>query len=91
MSWFNDTPTGQAVKSYVKVFVSVVLGMFLADGADVFAVDMTDVRSWASAGIAAVVPLVLTALDSSDPRFGRGSDTTDTSVEEFDSEGYKGE
>lgn len=61
------------VKSYVKVFVSVVLGLFLADGADVFAVDVTDLRTWLAAGVAAVVPLIITALDPTDTRFGKGA------------------
>lgn len=61
----------QVIKSYVKVFLAVVLGLFLADGADVFAVDMSDIRSWLAAGMAAVVPLLITALDPTDDRFGR--------------------
>ena len=61
------------VKSYVKVFVSVVLGLFLADGADVFSVDATDLRTWLAAGVAAVVPLIITALDPTDSRFGNGA------------------
>jgi len=61
------------VKSYVKVFVSVILGLFLVDGADVFAVDATDLRTWLAAGIASVVPLIITALDPTDNRFGKGA------------------
>lgn len=61
------------LKSYVKVFLSVVLGLFLADGADVFAVDATDLRMWLAAGIASVLPLVITALDPSDARWGKNS------------------
>ena len=61
------------LKSYVKVFVAVVLGLFLADGADVFAVDATDLKTWLAAGIASVLPLLVTALDPSDARFGRNS------------------
>lgn len=61
------------VKSYVKVFISVVLGLFLADGADVFAVDAGDLRTWLAAGIASVLPLVITALDPSDTRWGKNS------------------
>lgn len=60
-------------KSYAKVFVAVVLGLFLADGADVFAVDMQDLRTWLAAGLAAIVPLVITAIDPKDTRFGRNS------------------
>ena len=39
-----------AVKSWLKVWVATVLGMFLADGADVFAVDKGDVRLYLAAG-----------------------------------------
>lgn len=66
-----SSPVAQAIKSYVKVFLAVVLGLFLADGADVFAVEMSDIRSWLAAGLAAVLPLLITAIDPSDSRFGR--------------------
>lgn len=60
-----------ALKSYLKVFAATVLGLFLADGADVFGVSWSDLRTWLAAGIAAVLPLVITALDPSDDRWGR--------------------
>lgn len=59
------------VKSYIKVFASTTLVLFLAHGADVFATSWTDLRTWVSAGVAAVLPLVITALDPNDPRWGR--------------------
>lgn len=62
------------LKSYVKVFAAVVLGLFLADGADVFGVDATDLRTWVAAGLASVLPLIITALDPNDHRFGRNSE-----------------
>ncbi len=58
------------VKSYLKVFLSVILSLFLADGADVFAVDYSELRLWISAALAAVLPLIITALDRSDDRWG---------------------
>lgn len=64
----------EAGKSYLKVFVSVIIGMFLADGADVFAVDATDLRTWLAAGLSSVLPLILTALDPKDHRFGRNAE-----------------
>lgn len=92
MDWFNTSPTGQLVKSFVKVYAAVVLGLFLADGADVFAVDATDLRTWAAAALAAALPLVITAIDPTDNRFGVKSLSEEpTLVEEFDEEGYKGE
>lgn len=74
LEFLNDTTAGKAVKSYVKVFVSVILGMFVADGADVFAVDSSDIRTWLAAGLAATLPLIITALDPTDGRFGKNSD-----------------
>jgi len=62
----------EAVKSYAKVFAAVVLGGFLMDtGGDVLAVTASGVRVWVAAGVAAVLPLVITALDPTDHRFGR--------------------
>lgn len=62
----------QAAWSYTKVFLAVILGLFLADGADIFAIDATDLRAWLSAGLASILPVIISALDSSDHRFGRG-------------------
>lgn len=62
-----------AIKSWVKVFAATMLGALLADGADVFSVDFTDIRTYVVAGVAAVLPLVITYLDIKDPRFGRTS------------------
>lgn len=64
----------EAVKSYIKVFLAVIFGLFLADGADVFAVEMSDLRTWLAAGLAAVLPMVITALDPRDHRFGRNAE-----------------
>lgn len=74
MKWLNETAIGRAVQSYVKVFVAVVLGLFLADGADVFAVDAGELKTWIAAGVASVLPLIITALNPSDKRFGKGSE-----------------
>jgi hypothetical protein len=69
-NWINNTDLGRAVRSYVVSFVTVVLGLFIADGADVFAVSATDLKSWLAAGLAAVLPVVVTALNKSDSRYG---------------------
>ena len=69
-NWINNTDLGRAVRSYVVSFVTVVLGLFIADGADLFAVSATDLKSWLAAGLAAVLPVVVTALNKSDPRYG---------------------
>lgn len=69
-NWLNNTDAGRAVRSYVVSFVTVILGLFLADGADIFAVSSTDLKSWLAAGLAAVLPVIITALNPSDPRYG---------------------
>lgn len=61
-----------AAFSYGKVLLATVLALFLADGADVFSVDATDLQAWLAAGIAAVLPVVISALDKNDSRYGRG-------------------
>lgn len=73
MNNFLETKLGKAILSYVKVFLAVVLGLFLADGADLFAVDAADLRTWLAAGVASILPLVITALDPTDHRFGVNS------------------
>lgn len=69
-NWLNETDLGRAVRSYVVSFVTVVLGLFIADGADIFAVSATDLKAWLAAGLAAVLPVIVTALNKSDPRYG---------------------
>jgi len=59
------------LKSWVKVFAATVLSLFMADGGDVFTVNWADLRTWLAAGVASVLPLIITWLDPSDTRFGR--------------------
>jgi hypothetical protein len=59
------------LKSWLKVFAATVLSLFLVDGGDVFAVEFADQRTWLAAGLASVLPLVITWLDPTDTRFGR--------------------
>ena len=59
------------LKSWVKVFAATVLSLFMADGGDVLAVDWADLRTWLTAGVASVLPLIITWLDPTDTRFGR--------------------
>lgn len=63
----------QAALSYFRVFAATVLALFLADGADAFAVDATDLRTWLAAGIAAVLPVAIRALNPNDHAYGRNS------------------
>jgi len=69
-SWFATSP----VASWLRVFAAVVLAMFIADGADVFAVDTTDLRAWLAAGLASALPLALRWLNPSDGVYGRNGE-----------------
>lgn len=92
-TWLNESEIGQAVFSYIKVFVAVVLGLFMADGADIFAVDSTDLRTWLAAGLAAVLPVLVNALNHNDGRYGTGASeaVAEVEVEVFNEEEYQGE
>lgn len=93
MNWFNDTETGKMVQSWLKVFVSTILSMYLADlvsGAGAF--DMTNAYVYLSAGIVSVLPLVINYLNPSYTRYGKGAvEEAPVDVEVFDEEEYKGE
>jgi hypothetical protein len=73
-TWLNETQVGQAVFSYIKVFVAVVVGLFVADGSDLFGVSLTDLRTWLAAGLAAVLPVIINALNPNDVRYGKGAE-----------------
>ena len=67
----NRNEMNAALKSWLKVFLATVFGLFLADGADLFGVGIDEARAWLAAGTASVLPLIITWLDPADERFGR--------------------
>lgn len=73
MDTFKEWFATSIIASWLRAFAAIVLAMFIADGADVFAVDATDIRTWTAAGLAAVLPLAVRWLNDSDVEFGRGS------------------
>ena len=52
-------------KTFLRTFLVVVVGLFVADGADVFGVSVTDLRAWLAAGLAGASVVVLKWLDPS--------------------------
>ena len=64
----------KALKSWLKVFSATVLSLFLADGGDVVGVGWGDLRTYLAAGVASVLPLIITYVDPTDTRFGRMSE-----------------
>lgn len=67
--WFATSPFA----SWLRTFLAIVLAMFLADGADIFAIDATDLRGYIAAAFAAVLPAAIRWLNPADAEFGRGS------------------
>ena len=63
--------TFAAVKSYVRHFIGACLAAFTATGGDVFTIDKTGLKAIFTAGLVAVLPVLLRALDTSDSAFGR--------------------
>lgn len=66
-----------ALGTYARAFAAIVLGLFLANGADVFAVTAGDLRAWLAAGLAAVLPVAINTLNPADSRYGIGSTTAE--------------
>jgi hypothetical protein len=60
----------EAFKDYAYTFLSVVVFMFVADGADIFAISPEDLRSWVAAGLGAALRPIIAALDVKDTRYG---------------------
>lgn len=74
--------------SWFKVFLATILGLFLADGADAWAVDSGDLRTWIAAGFAATIPLIINFVNPADHRYGLQPVDID---EDFDESEYTGE
>lgn len=70
---FDPVKAREVGADFVTSFIAVVVGLFIAAGADVFAVGVEDLRTWLAAGLAASLPVFVTALRPSDPRYGVGS------------------
>lgn len=67
--WFATSP----IASWLRTFVAIIIAMFIADGADIFAIDATDLRGYLAAGLAATLPVIVRWLNPSDVEFGRGT------------------
>jgi hypothetical protein len=74
--WFATSP----IASWLRSFIAIVVAMFIADGADLFAVELSDLRAWVAAGLAATLPVIVRWLNPADVEYGRGA----LSYEPFD-------
>lgn len=92
MNWLNNTESGRMVQSWIKVFVSTILALVLADlvsGAGTL--NLTNVWTYVSAGAVAVLPLVINYLNPEYGRYGKGVEASEEPVEVFNEEEYQGE
>jgi len=64
------------VGSWLRVFVAVVLGLWLADLASVGTIhfDAAEWGTWLAAGLVAVLPVIIAWVNPNDPRFGINKD-----------------
>jgi len=63
--------TFAAIKSYVRHFLGACLAAFAVAGGDIFTLDVEGLKTIFTAGVVAVLPVLLRALDSSDSAFGK--------------------
>lgn len=58
------------VKTFLRTLVGAVLVAFVAQGGDLFAVSLDDLRTWLAIGLVAAVPVVLKWLDPTESSYG---------------------
>lgn len=58
--------------SYARSFLAAALAIWFANGGDIFSLDAEGLKLVVNAGIAAVVPPLLRALNENDTAFGKG-------------------
>lgn len=63
--------TYAAVKSYGRHFVGACLAAFAVAGGDVFSLDAEGFKTIITAGVVAVLPVLLRALDVNETAFGK--------------------
>jgi hypothetical protein len=63
--------TFAAVKSYARHFIGACLAAFAVAGGDIFTLNAEGLKAIVTAGVVAVLPVLLRALDSSDSAFGK--------------------
>jgi len=63
--------TFAAIKSYGRHFLGACLAAFVATGGDIFTLDAAGFKAIVSAGVVAVLPVLLRALDTTDSAFGK--------------------
>lgn len=66
--------------SYGRSFLGAVTTAFLLTGGDIFALDVESFKAILAAGVAAVLPVALRAMNPNDPAFGKVADAITASA-----------
>jgi len=84
MSDTQKAMLGTYARALVAIFLTAVIGSFLDSKQDIFAVDLTDLKTYVAAGVAAAIPVLLRWLNPGDPVYGLAYDGTDEDDEDED-------
>ena len=84
MSDTQKAMLGTYARALAAIFLTAVIGSFLDSKQDIFAVDLTDLKTYIAAGVAAAIPVLLRWLNPSDPSYGLAYDGTDEDDEDED-------
>jgi hypothetical protein len=84
MSDTQKAMLGTYARALAAIFLTAAIGSFLDSKQDIFAVDLTDLKTYIAAGVAAAIPVLLRWLNPSDPSYGLAYDGTDEDDEDED-------
>ena len=84
MSDTKKAMLGTYARALVAIFLTAVIGSFLDSKQDIFSVDLTDLKTYIAAGVAAAIPVLLRWLNPNDPSYGLAYDGTDEDDEDED-------
>jgi hypothetical protein len=60
----------KALGTYLRAFLAAVLTAYYASGQTPFSVSSNDLKTFISAGVAAILPVILVAVNPRDDRYG---------------------
>lgn len=58
------------IKSYAKTLLASLVAIYTASGTNLTNVTLDDAKTWLTAAVASTLPVIITALDPTDPRWG---------------------
>jgi hypothetical protein len=62
------------IGSWLKVFLTTVLSLYLATGKGLFDMDFESIKNLVSAGFASLIPVIINSLNPNDPRYGKNKE-----------------